>query len=122
MIYELSQQFFFDAAHTLERKIEADGSRRIHGHTYHAEVTVSGMPDAATGMVMDIGALSGHVQTIRGALDHRLLNEIEGLGAPTLENLCGYIAGKLGAQCGGVSRVKVWRSGSGDACTLIVSG
>ena len=38
--FTLSQRFFFDAAHTLQREIEAEGSRRIHGHTYHAEVSV----------------------------------------------------------------------------------
>ena len=38
--FTLSQRFFFDAAHTLQREIEAEGSRRIHGHTYHAEVAV----------------------------------------------------------------------------------
>lgn len=37
-MFELSQRFFFDAAHTLHREIESDGSHRIHGHTYHAEV------------------------------------------------------------------------------------
>ena len=48
MSYEISQKFFFDAAHTLKRKIEADSSRRIHGHTYNAEVTLSGQPDSVT--------------------------------------------------------------------------
>ena len=31
-----------EAAHTLERSIDAEGSRRIHGHTYTAEVMVRG--------------------------------------------------------------------------------
>ncbi len=52
---EVSQKFFFDAAHTLKRTLddadEVAGSRRIHGHTYHAEVTVAGNADADTGMV-----------------------------------------------------------------------
>ena len=38
MLFTISQRFFFDAAHTLRREIEAEGSRRVHGHTYHAEV------------------------------------------------------------------------------------
>ena len=40
--YEISQRFYFDAAHTLKRAVEADSSRRVHGHTYNAEVTLSG--------------------------------------------------------------------------------
>ena len=41
MKYELSQRFYFEAAHTLRRQIEAEGSRRIHGHTYIAEITTN---------------------------------------------------------------------------------
>ena len=41
-MFELSQSFYFEAAHTLRRDLEtaaeAAGSRRIHGHTYQAEV------------------------------------------------------------------------------------
>ena len=55
MIYEISQKFFFDAAHTLKREVEADSSLRIHGHTYNAEVTLSGQPDTVSGMVLDLG-------------------------------------------------------------------
>jgi len=38
MKFELSQQFYFEAAHTLHREIDQEGRRRIHGHTYHARV------------------------------------------------------------------------------------
>ena len=34
---------------------EVESSKRIHGHTYHAEVTLRGEPDRETGMVMDLG-------------------------------------------------------------------
>ncbi|RZL53396.1 MAG: 6-carboxytetrahydropterin synthase [Variovorax sp.] len=83
--FTLSQRFFFDAAHTLRREMEAEGSRRIHGHTYHAEVSVSGVPDAATGMVIDLGILRRHLDDVRERLDHHLLDEVPGLGVPTLE-------------------------------------
>ena len=57
MLFTISQRFFFDAAHTLRREIEAEGSRRVHGHTYHAEVFLTGPRDPATGMVLDLGLL-----------------------------------------------------------------
>jgi len=57
MRFTISQRFFFDAAHTLKRHIEVEGSRRIHGHTYHAEVWLAGERDPATGMVIDLGLL-----------------------------------------------------------------
>ena len=116
--FEISQRFFFDAAHTLKREIEAEGSRRIHGHTYNAEVFLSGQPDPVTGMVMDLGLVRREVALLRELLDHHLLNEVEGLGAPTLENLCQFIFTKLQPRLPGLSAVRVWRDSIGDACRL----
>ncbi len=118
MNYEISQRFFFDAAHTLKRKIEAEGSRRIHGHTYHCEVALSGTPDPASGMVSDLGELRAHLQTVREQLDHHYLDEIAGLGAPTLENLCTFIWNAVAHKFSNVASVRVWREGMGDGCVL----
>jgi 6-pyruvoyltetrahydropterin/6-carboxytetrahydropterin synthase len=118
MRYEISQRFFFDAAHTLRREIEAEGSARVHGHTYHGEVALAGEPDAATGMVCDLGLLRAELDRVRQALDHQLLDEVAGLGVPTLENLCRFIAGKVAAAALPVCRVSVWRDGVGDRCDL----
>ena len=46
MQYELSQTFYFEAAHTLRRTVDVEPSLRIHGHTYIAEITLAGAPDA----------------------------------------------------------------------------
>ena len=71
---EVSQKFFFDAAHTLKRTVddaeEIAGSRRIHGHTYHAEVTIAGKPDPESGMMMDLAFLRQEVDKVREKLDH----------------------------------------------------
>ena len=118
MTYEISQKFFFDAAHTLRREIEVEGSRRIHGHTYHAEVSLAGEPDAATGMVMDLGVVRRATDCVRLQLDHHLLDEVEGLGPATLENLCAFIWRELAPAVPGLSKVRVWRESVGDSCTL----
>lgn len=116
--FTVSQRFYFDAAHTLERLIETAGSRRIHGHTYHAEVSVHGPRDPATGMVIDLGLLREHLQAVRERLDHHLLDEVPGLGTPTLENLCLFIADALAGLQPRPTRVRVWREPLGDACVL----
>jgi 6-pyruvoyltetrahydropterin/6-carboxytetrahydropterin synthase len=120
MSFEIAQRFFFEAAHTLDRTVteEAEGSRRIHGHTYQAEVAVVGEPDAVTGMVVDLAHLRAAIAVVRDALDHRLLDEVPGLGAATLENLCRFIARAMGSVSPPVCRVKVWREASGDSCTF----
>lgn len=117
MNYELSQKFFFEAAHTLERVIDAAGSRRIHGHTYHAEITLAGQPDA-TGMVADLGFVRQEIARVRESLDHRFLDEVAGLGPATLENLCRFIYVALADALPALTKVSVERQASGDRCCL----
>ncbi len=116
--FDISQRFFFDAAHTLKRDIEAQGSRRIHGHTYNVEVTLRGTPDPTTGMVVDLGLVRLAIEQLRPHLDHHLLDEVPDLGVPTLENLCAYIWRALHARLPALCQVRVWRDGMGDGCTL----
>lgn len=123
MVVELSQRFFFEAAHTLRRTLEnesglRDSSLRIHGHTYHAEVMLRGEPDPASGMLVDLAVLRGALAGVRDQLDHRFLDEMAGLGPATLENLCHFIWRALQPQLPQLARVTVERQASGDKCSL----
>jgi 6-pyruvoyltetrahydropterin/6-carboxytetrahydropterin synthase len=120
-MHELARQFRFEAAHTLRREIEAESSRRIHGHSYRAEVAVRGEADPATGMVVDLGLFEKALQGARDALDHHFLDDVAGLGAPTLENLSRWIWDTVGPQCPGLARVTVYRDASGDSCSYFGS-
>ena len=122
MNYELSQRFIFEAAHTLRREHEADSSRRIHGHTYRAQVTVGGVPDARSGMVVDLALLRQAIEQVRGQLDHRFLDDVQGLGAATLENLCRFIHDRIGRPDWRVVSVEVGRDATGDSCCLKAGG
>lgn len=115
-MFEISKQFRFEAAHTLDRSIETDASRRIHGHSYRAEVTLRGEPDAKTGMIMDLGLLSRALEEARDGLDHRFLDDVEDLGPATMENLARWIWGKVAPSCRGLAMVSVYRDSSGDTC------
>lgn len=117
-MFELSQTFSFDAAHTLKRHVspeEAAGSRRIHGHTYTAEVIVAGERQADSGMVVDLAVLRAVIADVRSQLDHHFLDEVAGLGAPTLENLCVFIYAQVRQHLPQVSAVAVSRA-AGDRC------
>ena len=121
MMLELTQEFYFEAAHTLDRKLDTDSSRRIHGHTYYVEITIRGLADEATGMVMDLGEFRAIASGCRDLLDHRFLDDVPGLGIPTIENLCRYIARHLQPQLPSLHGVLVARRASGDSCRLTVS-
>lgn len=116
-MFELSKQFRFDAAHTLDRVIETDSSRRIHGHSYRAEVFVRGRPDPTTGMVVDLGLLQRTMEDARDALDHRFLDEINDLGPATMENLSRWIWNRLTPVIGNLHKITVYRDSSGEACS-----
>ena len=118
MKFELTQRFYFEAAHTLKRDNESEGSARIHGHIYHAEVSVAGRPDGGTGMVVDLAVLKQKIAEVKERLDHRMLDDVQVLRAGTLENLCAFLWSDLNRSLGGITRVKVSREASGDSCVL----
>ena len=118
MKHELSQRFYFEAAHTLQREVDTGPSRRVHGHTYIAEITLRGQADPASGMLVDLGLLRRAIETVRLDLDHHFLNDVDGLGAATLENLCSYLWKRFAAQFSSLARVSVRRDQSGDRCSL----
>ena len=53
------------------------------------EVEIAGDPDPEAGWVVDFGDVDEALQSLRDKLDHRLLNEVDGLNRPTLENIIG---------------------------------
>lgn len=116
-MFELSKQFRFEAAHTLHRTVDAEPSRRIHGHSYRAEVTLRGPRDPETGMVMDLGLFRRALDEVRDGLDHRFLDEVADLGPATLENLSVWIWRKLDGQCPSLAKVTVYRDSEGDTCS-----
>lgn len=116
--YELSQRFYFEAAHTLHRTIETEGSLRIHGHTYEAEITLTGTPDPESGMLMDLAYVKLEIARVRDMLDHRFLDEVEGIGPATVENLCTFIRKQLQDNLPQLCAVMVERRASGDRCLL----
>jgi 6-pyruvoyltetrahydropterin/6-carboxytetrahydropterin synthase len=107
---ELTQEFTFDAAHYLGSG--APENSRLHGHSFYVEVTLRGEPDPKTGFLRDLGEL----ESVRDGLDHRLLNEVEGLTSPTLENLSRYIFERAKASLPEVVRVKLRRPTYGQSC------
>jgi 6-pyruvoyltetrahydropterin/6-carboxytetrahydropterin synthase len=112
---EISKEFGFDAAHYLGNS--APENRRLHGHSFYAEVTLRGEPNPATGFLRDFGDVDAALMAIREMLDHRLLNEIEGLATPTLENLAKFIFVHAKAALPEVVRVKLRRPSYGQSCT-----
>lgn len=113
---ELTQEFGFDAAHYLG--VGGPENRRMHGHSFYVEVTLRGEPSPATGVLRDLGEVNDALKAIRSDLDHHVLNEVDGLGLPTLENLSRYIFNRARATLPEVVRVRIRRPSYGQSCTF----
>lgn len=115
VVVEVTQQFTFDAAHYLGAA-PADSNRRIHGHSFYADVTLRGDTDPERGWVRDFAEISAALHEVRASLDHRLLNDLPELGVPTLENLARHIFREVKRRLPEVSRVRLSRPSLGQSC------
>lgn len=114
---EISYRFGFDAAHYFDTYPEGHANRGMHGHSFQVELALEGEPDAGTGFVADFSELEKAGADVRAALDHRLLNSVEGLARPSLENIALWLWQRLVPRIPGLSRVTVRRDSSGQSCT-----
>lgn len=114
---EVSYRFGFDAAHQFENFPDGHPYRGVHGHSFQVEVALRGEPDPATGFVADLGQVERACADVRQALDHRMLNEIDGLSRPSLENLCVFVWRALSPRFSSLARVTVRRDSQGQSCS-----
>jgi 6-pyruvoyltetrahydropterin/6-carboxytetrahydropterin synthase len=120
---EIVKEFSFDAAHHLGANVEAGHPyAALHGHSFRVEVHLRGAPAAESGWVVDFAAVDAAIEPIRRALDHKLLNEVEGLEVPTLETLSRWIFERMRAALPQTCRVRVQRGSRGEACVYQPDG
>lgn len=77
----------FESAHRNLAAAETDPARRLHGHSYEATVAVKGDVDPAIGWVMDFAEVKDRASEVIDKLDHRILNDIEGIGNASRDNV-----------------------------------
>lgn len=104
---ELFVEVGFESAHFLPEVPEDHKCRRLHGHSFRVVVTVEGEPDERLGWVMDFAELRAAVQPLVEQLDHRLLNDIDGLANPTSEVLAAWLWDRLSPAVVGLSCIEV---------------
>jgi 6-pyruvoyltetrahydropterin/6-carboxytetrahydropterin synthase len=118
--FEVYREFCFEAAHALCDPEHPTGGiyRNLHGHSFRVRVTLRGPRVEGEDWVMDLGKLGRRLALLRETLDHSFLNELEGLGKPTLENLCVYIWRDLEPDLPAIFEVGVFRDTCNEGCVL----
>ena len=104
---EIWKEFRLECAHRLPNVPPEHKCARLHGHSFRVRVTVRGELDPTLGWVTDFDTLREAFEPLRLALDHRYLNEIEGLSNPTSELLARWIWERLAPRLPGLNRVEV---------------
>lgn len=104
---EIRRIFRFEAAHSLPNVPSGHRCESVHGHSYVAEVRVSGEIDAHSGWIMDFAAIDAIVAPVVDVLDHAYLNDIDGLENPTSELLARWIWARLSKSLPGLCEIVV---------------
>jgi 6-pyruvoyltetrahydropterin/6-carboxytetrahydropterin synthase len=104
---EIYKEFTFEAAHLLPNVPEGHKCARLHGHSFAVTITVAGPLGKHSGWVMDFADLKQAFKPIYEQLDHRYLNDIEGLENPTSENLAKWIWHHLQPDLALLSKIEV---------------
>lgn len=116
MTFDLAKTFRFESAHRLPHVPEGHKCGRLHGHSFRVEIVVTGEAAPDTGWVLDYGDISDVVRPIIDQLDHRYLNDIDGLENPTSEVLCAWLWQRLTGDLPALSAITV-RETCTTACT-----
>ena len=99
--------FQIEAAHRLPNVPAGHKCARMHGHSFRVDVEVDGPVDPTFGWVMDFADIKAAFAPLFEALDHRCLNDVDGLDNPTSENLARWIWQRLAPRLPLLSRVTV---------------
>jgi len=91
----ISRSFRLEAARFLPRLPASHPCSRLHGHSFVVEVELEGPIDPQLGWLVDYDDITRAWAPIAQALDHRLLNEVDGLDNPTSELLAHWIFVRL---------------------------
>lgn len=110
------KEFLFEAAHYLPSAPPGHPNSRVHGHSFRARIVVEGEPDPSTGYIFHFEELEQALADTADALDHRMLNDIDGLAAPTLERIAIWIWNRIANRVPGLAEVQVHRDSCREGC------
>lgn len=106
-MHEIFKDFRFEAAHFLPYVPAGHRCAGLHGHSYRCRVFVRGSLAQPQGWVLDYAEISRAMAPLLALLDHVCLNEVEGLGNPTAENLSEWVFQRVATALPQVSAVEV---------------
>ena len=93
---EIYKNYKFHASRYLINVPKGHICSKMHGHTFTLTIVIDGPINKETDFVMDFYDIDAiYKKHIHNALDHQILNDVEGLESPTTENLCIWVFQRL---------------------------
>jgi 6-pyruvoyltetrahydropterin/6-carboxytetrahydropterin synthase len=105
--FELTKTWHFESARFLTGLPAEHRCARMHGSSFTVEVTVEAPLDPTTGWVVDFDVMEREWKKAHDVLDHRLLNDVEGLANPTTEHIALWLLERLRFPGATVTKVAV---------------
>lgn len=101
------KQFTFDSAHFLPHVPDGHKCKEMHGHTYRAVMFFEGDLVPHLDWVIDFGDIKSVIAPIVDSIDHKLLNNIEGLENPTCEVITIWLWNKIKPHVPQLSKIEL---------------
>jgi 6-pyruvoyltetrahydropterin/6-carboxytetrahydropterin synthase len=89
LLTRIGRTYRFESAHRLPNVPDGHKCKNLHGHNYRVEIVVSGKLDDR-GFVVDFAEIDADVAPLIKKVDHRLLNDVDGLENPTAEIIAAW--------------------------------
>ena len=116
---EIAREYRFEAAHRLPNVPAEHKCARLHGHSFRVTVRVTGPVHPRLGWIVDFAEVDEAWKPLHELLDHRYLNDVEGLDNPTSEVLAHWITEHLRVPGAELASVTVHETCTGS-CTVHV--
>ncbi|HUV30590.1 MAG TPA: 6-carboxytetrahydropterin synthase QueD [Acidobacteriota bacterium] len=110
MRVKLSKQFHFEASHRLDHLPPEHPCHELHGHSYRVEVEVAGEVSETTGFLIDYHDLKRIVQPVIDRLDHKNLNDVDGLELTSTEYVSRWLWERIKPGLPILSRITVYET------------
>ena len=104
---KIFKEFTFDSAHFLPNVPDGHKCKNIHGHTYLLTVFFEGPLVEHLEWVVDFAVVKNVINPIINQVDHKLINDIEGLENPTCERLAVWLWNKIKPQMPQLAEIKL---------------
>lgn len=104
---KIFKEFTFDSAHFLPNVPDGHKCKNIHGHTYQLTVFFEGKLVEGLDWVVDFAEVKRVINPIVNELDHKLMNDIEGLENPTCERIAVWIWDRIKSDMPQLTEIKL---------------